>query len=277
TASETIQEGEPAVGITFTVPGGALNHEFTSTVKQRGDAGLGTGRIAISLDGYVESAPFIQSPSTQNCVISGRFTSQEIDNLRTVLKAGSLAVKPEITSQRVVGPTLGHDTVVSGLYAMIGALAAILVFIVGYYWWRLGFVAVASLVTTMILVGAVLSAFGATLTLPGLAGLVLTIGMAVDANVLIFERIREEMRVGKTPHASVTAGYERATLTILDANVTTLIAALVLFQFGTGPVKGFAVTLSLGVVSSLFTALFVTRIIFDHLLVNVRVKQLSLG
>jgi preprotein translocase subunit SecD len=139
-----------------------------------------------------------------------------------------------------------------------------------------GLIADFALILNVILIAGGLAGFQATLTLPGIAGIILTIGMAVDANVLIFERIREEMSIGKTPRAAVDAGYERATLTILDANVTTLIAALVLFQFGTGPVKGFAVTLSLGVIASLFTALILTRIIFDYYLINRKVKTLSI-
>ena len=139
-----------------------------------------------------------------------------------------------------------------------------------------GLIADFALILNIILIAGGLAGFQATLTLPGIAGIILTLGMAVDANVLIFERIREEMQLGKTPHAALDAGYSRATLTILDANVTTLIAALVLFQFGTGPIKGFAVTLSLGVISSLFTALIVTRSIFDYLLINRKMKKLSI-
>ena len=157
---------------------------------------------------------------------------------------------------------------------IIGGILVVL-FMVLYYKGA-GVVADVALVLNIILIAGGLAGFQATLTLPGIAGIILTIGMAVDANVLIFERIREELGLGKTPRAAVEAGYSRATLTILDANVTTLIAALVLFQFGTGPVKGFAITLSMGVLSSLFTALILTRSIFDYLLINRRVKQLSI-
>ena len=139
-----------------------------------------------------------------------------------------------------------------------------------------GIIADLALIFNIILIAAGLAAFQATLTLPGIAGIILTIGMAVDANVLIFERIREEINIGRTPRAAVDAGYDRATLTILDANVTTLIAALVLFQFGTGPVKGFAVTLSLGVLASLFTALIMTRMVFDYILMKRKIKQISI-
>jgi preprotein translocase subunit SecD len=164
---------------------------------------------------------------------------------------------------------------------MIGGILVILFMVI--YYKGAGLLANFALLLNIILIGGGLAAFGAlfggtafTLTLPGIAGIILTIGMAVDANVIIFERIREELILGKTPYAAVDAGYDRATLTILDANVTTLIAALVLFQFGTGPVKGFAVTLSLCVISSLFTALILTRLIFDYFLMKKRVKKLSI-
>jgi preprotein translocase subunit SecD len=157
---------------------------------------------------------------------------------------------------------------------LIGGLLVVLFMLI--YYKGSGAVADFALLLNIIFIGAGLAGFQATLTLPGIAGIILTIGMAVDANVLIFERIREEMRLGKTPRAAVDAGYDRATLTILDANVTTLIAALVLFQFGTGPVKGFAVTLSLGVLASLFTALVLTRSIFDYFLISRKIKTLSI-
>jgi len=156
----------------------------------------------------------------------------------------------------------------------IGGILVVL-FMIVYYKFS-GVIADIALVFNIIFIAAGLAAFQATLTLPGIAGIILTIGMAVDANVLIFERIREEINIGRTPRAAVDAGYDRATLTILDANVTTLIAALVLFQFGTGPVKGFAVTLSLGVLASLFTALIMTRMVFDYILMKRKIKQISI-
>ncbi len=156
----------------------------------------------------------------------------------------------------------------------VGGILVILFMIV--YYRGAGLIADFALILNILLIAGGLAGFQATLTLPGIAGIILTIGMAVDANVLIFERIREELRIGKTPRAAVDAGYDRATLTILDANVTTLIAALVLFQFGTGPVKGFAVTLSLGVIASLFTALILTRMVFDYYLVKRKTKRLSI-
>jgi preprotein translocase subunit SecD len=174
-----------------------------------------------------------------------------------------------------VGPSLGTDSIRKGLISMcVGGILVILFMIV--YYRGSGLIADTALLLNIILIAGGLAGFQATLTLPGIAGIILTIGMAVDANVLIFERIREEMSIGKTPRAAVDAGFDRATLTILDANVTTLIAALVLFQFGTGPVKGFAVTLSLGVLSSLFTALILSRLIFDYFLVKLKRKSLSI-
>jgi preprotein translocase subunit SecD len=180
-----------------------------------------------------------------------------------------------ILEERTVGPSLGHDSIEKGLTSMVVGGLLVVIFMVIYYKGA-GLIADLALALNILLIAAGLAGFGATLTLPGIAGIILTIGMAVDANVLIFERIREEMHVGKTPYSAVAAGFDRASLTILDANVTTLIAALVLFQFGTGPIKGFAVTLSLGVLSSLFTALIVSRLIFDFLLVKRRVKTLSI-
>ena len=156
----------------------------------------------------------------------------------------------------------------------VGGILVILFMIV--YYRGAGLIADLALILNILLIAGGLAGFQATLTLPGIAGIILTIGMAVDANVLIFERIREELRIGKTPRAAVDAGYDRATLTILDANVTTLIAALVLFQFGTGPVKGFAVTLSLGVIASLFTSLILTRMVFDYYLMKRKTKRLSI-
>ncbi|MDY6855676.1 MAG: protein translocase subunit SecD, partial [Thermodesulfobacteriota bacterium] len=189
--------------------------------------------------------------------------------------AGSLPAPVTYSEERTVGPSLGRDSIHNGIISItIGGIAVIL-FIVFYY--RLsGIVTNISLLLNMIYITGVLAAFQATLTLPGIAGIVLTIGMAVDANILILERIREELSVGKTPRSAIGSGYSRAFKTIIDANLTTLIAALVLFQFGTGPIKGFAVTLSIGIAASLFTAIFVTRFIYDLILTKKRVKVLSI-
>jgi preprotein translocase subunit SecD len=262
------QYGEPYVSLTFDGKGARIFAKVTEeNVKKR---------LAIVLDNRVYSAPVIQEkiPGGQ-ARITGRFSDEEAKVLAIALRAGALPAPVEILEERTVGPSLGSDSIRSGLISMCIGGALVVLFMVLYYKGA-GLIADSALLMNIVLIAGGLAAFGATLTLPGIAGIILTIGMAVDANVLIFERIREELNLGKTPRSAVEAGYDRATLTILDANVTTLIAALVLFQFGTGPVKGFAVTLSLGVVSSLFTALILTRMIFDYLLIARRVKKLSI-
>ncbi|MBW1751040.1 MAG: protein translocase subunit SecD, partial [Deltaproteobacteria bacterium] len=202
-------------------------------------------------------------------------STEEAHDLAIILLAGALPAPVKILEERTVGPSLGSDSIRKGLISMCIGGALVILFMIIYYKGS-GLLADLALVINILLIAAGLAAFQATLTLPGIGGILLTIGMAVDANVLIFERIREEMALGKTPRAAMDAGYNRATLTILDANVTTLIAALVLFQFGTGPVKGFAVTLSLGVLASLFTALILTRSIFEYLFINRKIKKLSI-
>jgi preprotein translocase subunit SecD len=262
------QYGEPYVSLTFDSKGARIFAKVTEeNVKKR---------LAIVLDDRVYSAPVIQEkiPGGQ-ARITGRFSDEEARVLAIALRAGALPAPVDILEERTVGPSLGADSIRSGLLSMLIGGALVVLFMVFYYRGA-GLIADSALLMNIILIGGGLAAFGATLTLPGIAGIILTIGMAVDANVLIFERIREELHLGKTPRSAVEAGYDRATLTILDANVTTLIAALVLFQFGTGPVKGFAVTLSLGVVSSLFTALIVSRAIFDYLLLKRKIRTLSI-
>ena len=192
-----------------------------------------------------------------------------------VLRAGALPAPVNVLEERTVGPSLGSDSIHKGLLSMVIGGLLVVGFMIIYYK-TAGLIADLALALNILLIGAGLAGFQATLTLPGIAGIILTIGMAVDANVIIFERIREELTLGRTPRAAVDAGYDRATLTILDANVTTLIAAVVLFQFGTGPVKGFAVTLSLGVIASLFTSLILSRLIFDYLLMYRQTKTLSI-
>ena len=200
---------------------------------------------------------------------------EEARDLAIVLRAGALPAPVLILEQRTVGPSLGRDSIRQGLIASLLAGITTIIFMVMYY--RLsGVIADLALLLNIPLIMACLAAFQATLTLPGIAGIILTVGMAVDANVLIFERIREELRLGKSPRAAVETGYSRATLTILDSNVTTLIAAVVLFQFGTGPVRGFAVTLTIGILASMFTAVVATRVVFDYLLIYRRVRTLSI-
>ncbi|MCS6971343.1 MAG: protein translocase subunit SecD [Planctomycetota bacterium] len=263
-AFETIHEGQPAVGITFTAVGASKNFEFTSGVKERGDAKAGTGRIAIVFDGIVKSDPRVVSPSSRDCVISGRFTSEEIRDLRGVLKAGSLAVTPEILSERVVGPTLGIQEIERALITLAWCMAAIVAFLAWYYR-RLGLVALAAMAACGALTWTTLSVFGATLTLPGIAGLILAIAMSIDTNVLVFERIREELKEDKGLPAAIEAGYDRAFLTILDANLTTMATGLVLYVIGTGPIKGFGLTLIIGIAISMFSGVYLGRFLTELL------------
>jgi len=259
---------QPYIAISFNKAGARLFDQITSANVQR--------KLAIILDGNVYSAPVIRERiSGGEAVIEGRFTMEEARDLAIVLRAGSLPAPVQILEERTVGPSLGQDSIRKGIKSII--IGGILVVLFMMFYYRLsGAVADMALVMNLILILGSLAALRATLTLPGIAGMVLTVGMAVDANVLIFERIREEVKIGKPPRAALEAGYSKAFLTIMDANVTTLIAAVVLFQFGTGPIKGFAVTLSIGILASLFTAIVVTRFVFDYALSKVRVKRLSI-
>ena len=260
--------GEPYVAIKFNPQGAKDFDRITGENVNK--------RLAIILDGVVYSAPVIKERiSGGDAQVTGAFTTEEARDLAIVLRAGSLPAPVKILEQRTVGPSLGQDSIDKGIFSTLIGTLLVAIFMVLYY--RLsGFVANMALVLNIVILLGAMALFDATLTLPGIAGIVLTIGMAVDANVLIFERTREELRLGKTPRAAVEAGYARAFITILDSNVTTLIAAVFLFQFGTGPVKGFAVTLSLGIIASMFTAIFVTRIIFDYVTWNRKIKTLSI-
>ncbi len=262
------QYNEPYVGIEFDKKGAKIFEDVTGkNIKKR---------LAIVLDNKIYSAPVIQDKiGGGNAQITGSFSTEEARDLAIVLRAGALPAPVEILEERTVGPSLGMDSIKKGLMSMgVGGIFVILFMLI--YYKGSGLIADFALVMNILLIAAGLAAFQATLTLPGIAGIILTIGMAVDANVLIYERIREELFLGKTPRAAVTAGFDKATLTIMDANVTTLIAALVLFQFGTGAIKGFAVTLSLGILSSLFTALVISRLLFDYLTVSKKIKTLSI-
>jgi SecD/SecF fusion protein len=265
-ASQTLDQGEPAVSITFSAAGATKNEQFTTRLFQTGPQGsnAGTGRLAILFDGVVQSDPVVRSPSKGQCLITGQFTQDEIERLRTSLRAGSLTVIPEVISERVVGATLGAETVERAMFAMIASFFAIALFM-GVYYRRLGNVANLCLAVTTVLIFATLTIFSATLTLPGLAGLVLSIGMAVDTNILVFERIREELRADKGLPYAVERGYERAFLTIFDANLTTFITALILFYIGSGPVKGFGLTLMIGLAINMFSGVYVGRLITDYL------------
>ena len=243
--------GRMGVSLSFNAEGARLFEEATGRLVGK--------QIAIVLDGVVISAPVVQDRiAGGNAQITGRFTADEASRLAIMLKAGALPVAVEIAENRSVGPSLGADSVRQGLQAGLFGAAMVLVFMLIYYQFR-GLAADVALVVTMLLVFAGLIAFNATLTLPGIAGIILTIGMAVDGNVLIYERIREEQRAGKTPLAALDSGFRKALVTILDSNITTLIAAVVLFYFGSGSVRGFGVTLSVGLVASVFSNVVVTR------------------
>jgi len=234
-------------------------------------------RFAIILEGSVMSAPVIRERiSGGSAQITGSFSPAEAHDLAIVLRAGALPAPVKVVEERSIGPSLGKDSVDQGLNSIIIGSIFVLIFM-GVYYRAFGIVANVALLFNMLLIVAAMSMIGSTLTLPGMAGIVLTIGMAVDANVLIFERIREELALGKTPLAAIDGGYDKALSTIVDANITTLIAAIVLFQFGTGPVKGFAVTLSVGIITSMFTAIMVTRAIVALSLENRgRIEKLSI-
>jgi preprotein translocase subunit SecD len=240
--------------------------EFTPTgTKIFGDiTEQNVGRhLAIMLDGNLYSAPRINEriPGGR-AVITGQFTVDDARDLAIVLRAGALPAPVKILEERTVGPSLGADSIRQGVIAILGSAALVFLFMVFYY--RLsGLIADVALVLNLVILLACMAAFGATLTLPGIAGIALTIGMAVDTNILIFERIREELRVGKTPRSAIDAGFNRALRTIIDTHLTVMVTALILYNFGTGPVKGFAVSLFVGLAASLFTAYFFTRLLFD--------------
>jgi protein-export membrane protein SecD len=252
---ETDTVGRPYVAFKLNAEGGKRFAMITSENVGH--------RLAIILDGKVYSAPNIREriPGGSG-QISGGFTDAEASNLALVLKAGALPAPLKVVGQFQVGPTLGADAVKKGTMAALYGLLLVLLFMVVYY--RVsGMIANMGLLVNLIYLLGALAYLQATLTLPGIAGIILTLGLSVDSNVLIFERIREELKRGKTIRAAIEAGYKRALVAIIDTHVTTLISAAVLFQFGTGPIKGFAVTLSLGVALSLFTAVVITKMIFD--------------
>jgi preprotein translocase subunit SecD len=234
--------------------------------------------LAIVLDDAIFSAPVIQEPIPGGeARITGNFTPEEARDLAIVLREGALPAPVTIIENRAVGPTLGSDSIAQGVRAAVLGGALVVLFLLVYYRFS-GLIANIALLLDLVIVMGVLAlpGLGATLTMPGIAGIILTMGMAVDANVLIFERIREELRLGKSVPAAVDAGFDRAFSAILDSNVTNVIAAVVLFQFGTGPVKGFAVTLIIGIAVSMFTAIFVSKTFFETILSMRRVTKLSI-
>ena len=218
--------------------------------------------LSIVLDGRVQEVATIQARISDRGIISGQFTIEEAEDISLVLRAGALPATIKYLEERTIGPSLGADSIRKGLIAITIALLLVLVFM-AFYYKLAGLNAIAALILNILILMGTLAYFKASLTLPGIAGIILTIGMAVDANVLVFERIREELAQKKSVLSSIASGFSRAFKTILDANITTIIAAFFLFQFGTGPIKGFAITLIIGITASMFTALFVSRLIFD--------------
>jgi preprotein translocase subunit SecD len=231
--------------------------------------------MGVVLNGEVKSIAYIRSQIFDSGQISGRFTKQSSEDLALTLRSGALPAPIEYLEERTVGPSLGADSIKAGVRASLVGLAMVVVFMLFYYRGS-GINAVVALLLNMILMLAGLIVFGATLTLPGIAGIILTIGMAVDSNVLIFERIREELRSGKTVNSAVDLGFDRAFVTIIDTHVTTIVSSLFLFVFGTGPIRGFAVTLVIGLLINLFSAVYVSRTIFIWLLSRKRVESLSI-
>ena len=247
--------GAPYVGMSFDDIG---KDEFAEITRNN----VGR-RLAIVLDGKVQSAPRINEeiPSGE-AQITGSFTAEEATELALVLRSGSLPAPIIINEERTVGPSLGADSIRQSLIALCLGFAAVMLFMMIYYEVA-GIFSVMALIFNLLLIGAALAVLQATLTLPGMAGIVLTIGMAVDANVLIFERIREEIARGNPIRTAINVGFKRATVTILDANITTILAAIVLGQFGTGAIRGFAITLIIGIAASLFTSIIVGRLLFE--------------
>jgi preprotein translocase subunit SecD len=262
------ENGRPAVGFTLNNAGAA---KFSQVTQQN----IGK-QLAIILDRKIQSAPVIQSQINDQGQITGTFTQAQAEELALVLRSGALPASLKYLQKVTVGPSLGNDSIRQGIVASIVGLVLVVGFMVFYYKLS-GVNAVTALVFNLIILLAALAYFGATLTLPGIAGVILTIGMAVDSNVLVFERIREELRLGKAVVSAVDRGFSNAFRTIIDTHVTTVVSAMFLFLFGTGPVKGFAITLTVGLVANVFTAVYVSRLIFDwHLRGQQRHATLSI-
>jgi preprotein translocase subunit SecD len=249
--------GRPSVNFTLTRDGAARFSRVTA-------ANVGK-QLAIVLDNRVVSAPVIQSQISDRGEITGQFTPQQAQDLALVLRSGALPASIKYLSESTVGPSLGADSIRHGVIASIVGLVAVMTFMLIYYRGA-GINADLALVLNLIILIAALAYFSAVLTLPGIAGVILTVGMGVDSNVLIFERIREELRNGKAVGAAVAGGFEHAFVTIIDTHVTTVVSAAILFTFGTGPIRGFAVTLVIGLIANLFTSVFVSRTIFEYVL-----------
>jgi protein-export membrane protein SecD len=251
------QFGQPVVSIEFSKEGGRVFADVTDRNRER--------NLAIVLDGIVQSAPVIRNRIPDGkAVIEGSFNAEDARLLATVLRAGALPAPVKVIEERTVGPSLGDDSIKKGFMSSLVGVVIVFVFMLVYYKTS-GIIADIALALNLIILMAVMVYFRFTLTLPGVAGIALTLAMAVDANVLILERIREELATGKTTRVAVDAGYQKVFWTIFDANFTTLIAAVFLFQFGSGPIKGFAVTLSIGLIISMFTAISITKLIYEFL------------
>ena len=253
----TDENGQPAVRFILTSEGGRKFYSFTSA--HVGD------NLAVVLDNKVQEVAVIKDAIRDTGVINGRFTQQETQDLSMTLRSGALPAGIKYLEERTVGPSLGADSIRSGVRAAMVGMLAVLIFMLIYYRWA-GLNADIALILNLVILLGFMGYFGAVLTLPGIAGVILTVGMGVDSNVLIFERIREELRNGKTPPSAVEQGFGHAWITIVDTHVTTIVSAAILFIFGTGPVKGFATTLVFGLAANLFTAVFVSRVIFDWVL-----------
>jgi preprotein translocase subunit SecD len=253
----TDENGQPAVRFILTSDGGRKFYSFTSA--HVGDS------LAVVLDNRVQEVAVIKEAIHDTGIINGKFTQQETQDLSMTLRSGALPAGIKYLEERTVGPSLGADSIRSGVRAAIYGMLAVLIFMLIYYRWA-GVNADIALILNLIILLGFMGYFGAVLTLPGIAGVILTVGMGVDSNVLIFERIREELRNGKTPPSAVEQGFSHAWITIVDTHVTTIVSAAILFLFGTGPVKGFATTLVFGLAANLFTAVFVSRMIFDWVL-----------
>ena len=267
-ALATLYNGQPIVTL-------GMNSEGAKTWSRVTGANVGR-RLAILLDGNVHMAPVIRTKITDGQTqVEGFANMNEAKDIAIVLRAGALPAPVDIIEERTVGPSLGQDSIDQGTQSIIIGLVLVLAFMIFYYRGA-GLIASFAVLWNLILVLSILAMLKATLTLPGIAGLILTVGMAVDANVIIFERIREELVKGKTPRSAIDSGYSRAITTIIDANVTTILAALVLMQFGTGPIRGFAVVLFWGIATSMFTAIFTTRTIFNLISAKRDLKTLSI-
>jgi preprotein translocase subunit SecD len=252
------QNGQPSVSFTLTGDGGQRFYNFTNA--HVGDS------LAVVLDNKIQEVANIKEPIRDRGEISGGSMSEQTSkDLSMILRSGALPAGIKYLEERTVGPSLGADSIRSGVRAAIAGMLAVLIFMLVYYRWA-GVNADVALILNLIILLGFMGYFGAVLTLPGIAGVILTVGMGVDSNVLIFERIREELRNGKTPPSAVDQGFSHAWITIVDTHVTTIVSAAILFLFGTGPVKGFAVTLTFGLLANLFTAVFVSRVIFDWVL-----------